>query len=258
MPSLKIPKIVTIITAAGFGSRMDETIPKQYLKILDKTLLEHSLAPFLQQDLISEIIIAHSPEDRFIHQLKLPDRIKLVHGGTTRAKSVFNALVNLDEDDYVLVHDSARCCLHQEDLLNLLNLFRAAFNLTDFPKNQTNRWQYSTDFTEKFRQNGVILAEPVVDTIKQTVAKNSQQILTSVDRDLLWKAMTPQFFNVKKLKQGLEFAFKNNLEITDEASALELLGLAPLLLKNKYPNFKITFSSDLKLAQYLLQARIDL
>ncbi len=218
-------KIIAIIPASGVGSRMNVAVPKQYLTLLGKTLLEHTLQPFLEHPAISQIIVAVSKEDRYYGDIALlnSDKIQIVFGGETRANSVFNALNAIDDDmAWALVHDAARPCLKRSDLDKLLQIEDS---------------------------QGAILATPAIDTMKRA---NGSKIAHTEDRSTLWHALTPQFFPVKTLKLALQSAFEQGLTITDEASAMEFAGFHPLLINGRSDNLKVTRPEDLALAEFYL------
>lgn len=216
--------IIAIIPASGVGSRMNAPLPKQYLKIHGKTILEHTLKPFIEHAQITKIIVAVSKQDPFYKQITLLNhpKIQIVFGGETRANSVYNALVQLNENDWALVHDAARPCLKRSDLDKILQI---------------------TD------ENGGILATPAIDTMKRA---NGNQIAHTEDRSTLWHALTPQFFNADLLRSALTQAFDQNAVITDEASAMEFVGFKPLLISGRSDNLKVTRPEDLALAEFYL------
>lgn len=216
--------IVAIIPASGVGSRMNAPLPKQYLKIHGKTILEHTLKPFIEHAQITKIIVAVSKQDPFYKKITLLNhpKIQIVFGGETRANSVYNALVQLNENDWALVHDAARPCLKRSDLDKILQI---------------------TD------ENGGILATPAIDTMKRA---NGNQIAHTEDRATLWHALTPQFFNADLLRSALTQAFDQNAVITDEASAMEFVGFKPLLIAGRSDNLKVTRPEDLALAEFYL------
>lgn len=226
-------KIWVIIPAAGVGKRMQSEIPKQYLLLNDKTVLEHTLNRFNSHSEISEIIVAISKEDEYWPSLKMnfAKPVHTVNGGKERCDSVLNGLKFLEnkaeENDWVLVHDAARPCLRTNDL-NLL--------LTELHRDPV----------------GGILAIPVRDTMKRSI-ENTNKIKETVERDGLWHALTPQMFRFKLLKDALESALKQNKIITDEASAIELAGYQPTLVEGHADNIKITRPEDLALAAFFLQ-----
>ncbi len=222
-------QIIAILPAAGIGSRMRADKPKQYLKILDKTILEHTLTVMLTHSAVTQIILAVNRDDPYIANIALigHPKIQTVIGGETRAESVFNGLKVIDEKNaWVLVHDAARPCLTHSDIDKLL-----AVN----------------------DEQGAVLAIPVTDTIKRATA--DQRILQTEDRTQLWQAQTPQFFRANLLKHALMQAFRQKVNVTDEASAMELAGFRPHLVVGRSDNLKVTRPEDLALAEFYLSKR---
>lgn len=218
-------KVIAIIPASGVGSRMNAPLPKQYLRLQDKTILEHTLAPFIAHPMIQQVIVAVAKEDPFYPQLEIlkHPKIQIVFGGETRAHSVLNALMTADENSWALVHDAARPCLKRSDLDKILQIED---------------------------EQGAILAIPAVDTIKRTL--DGKQIEHTEDRSTLWLALTPQFFPTVPLKSAIQSAFAKGQTITDEASAMELAGYRPHLVAGRSDNLKITRPEDLALAEFYL------
>lgn len=223
-----------VIPAAGVGKRMLSAIPKQYLRLHGKTVLEHSLNCFLQHPKIKGIVVVLSANDDYWLDLApnyqgLP--VYRAVGGQERADSVLNGLKYLEQTlklastAKVLVHDAARPCLSQEDLSRLL-------------ASNSNQ--------------GALLATPVRDTMKRAF-KGQKVISHTEERADLWHALTPQLATLGLLIQALEQALKSGTIITDEASALEYLGLQPLLVEGDASNIKITRPADLALAEFFLQ-----
>ncbi|OOS00531.1 2-C-methyl-D-erythritol 4-phosphate cytidylyltransferase [Haemophilus paracuniculus] len=222
--SHKKRQIIAIIPASGVGSRMQASVPKQYLPLNGKTILEHTVSLFLDHPQIDKIIVAVSPSDPYYAELELlkSPKIQLVFGGETRADSVFNGLQVVDDQAWALVHDAARPCLKRSDLDKLLQIDD---------------------------HNGAILATPAVDTMKRA---NGNTILHTEDRSTLWHALTPQFFRADLLRQALQSAFEKGQSVTDEASAMELAGFTPQLVAGRSDNLKITRPEDLALAAFYL------
>lgn len=216
--------IIAVLPAAGVGSRMQADKPKQYLTLLGKTLLEHTLDVMLSYPAVSKIILAVSKDDPYISTLSLDPKIQLVEGGTTRAESVLNGLNAIAEKNaWVLVHDAARPCLQHADIDKLLAIED---------------------------EQGAILAIPVTDTIKRS--DNQQCIVKTEDRSQLWQAMTPQFFPVDILRDALSTGIQQGANITDEASAMELAGFRPHLVAGRSDNLKVTRPEDLALVEFYL------
>lgn len=225
-----------IIPAAGVGQRMANAgLAKQYLRLVDKTVIQASMSCFLQHPKISAIVVALHVEDQSWSKLNftLDKPIYTVTGGDTRAHSVQLALQRImsdaNDDDFVLVHDAARPCLQCSDLDLLIN-----------------------ELTQE--EVGGILAAPVSDTIKQANTSNTKaEIASTIDRSKLWKAFTPQMFRVAILKKALMYCFENNIQITDEASAVEALGLRIRLVRGREDNIKITRQEDIAFAEAIIK-----
>ena len=221
-----------IVPAAGIGSRMQADRPKQYLELAGRTVLEHTLQRLASHDRIKGIIVAIAENDPWWPQVSVKsDRpIHVVTGGKERADSVYNALTALakisDDDPWVLVHDAARPCLRHQDIDQML------LKLADHPV-------------------GGILGIPVTDTVKRANAE--QEITGTVDRQGLWRASTPQMFRLNTLKDALYMANKQQLVVTDEASAIALLGLKAMMVEGHSDNIKITVPQDLALASLFLK-----
>ena len=219
-----------LVPAAGSGSRMGNELPKQYMDLAGRPMIYHALQTLCACPNITTVFVVLAPEDqhfkRYDWSVCAGKLEPLYCGGRTRAESVANGLVasELAADDWVLVHDAARPCLSQHLLARLISEVR-------------------DDAV------GGILAVPVADTLKRATA--DQRIVQTEDRDGLWQAQTPQMFPAGLLAQALLQA-KN---VTDEASAIEALGLQPKLVASDTSNFKVTFPQDIKLAELLLQGR---
>lgn len=222
-------QLIAIVPAAGIGSRMKSSSPKQYLKINGKTIIEYAISALLAHPKIQKVIVALHPDDTIFNTLSLSGdpRVVTVTGGDTRAESVLSGLKSVDSSyGWVLVHDAARPCLQQVDLDRLIGK------------------TLNSDA-------GGILATPASDTMKQTVI-GEERISHTVDRTFLWRALTPQMFPVELLTLCLERALNEKAEITDEASALEYCGFHPLLISGRTDNIKITHPEDLALATFYL------
>tara|TARA_R110002153_G_scaffold261723_2_gene422252 strand:- start:2352 stop:3062 length:711 start_codon:yes stop_codon:yes gene_type:complete len=217
-----------IVPAAGIGKRMNRDLPKQYLTIAGKTILEHTLERLICHPQISKIIVVLHPQDSHFAQLTIAQSANIitVTGGKERSDSVLAglALVAADEQ-WVLVHDAARPCLHPDDLSALLQLAEQG-------------------------EVGGILAAPVRDTMKRS---NTLQFVEKTEsRDNLWHALTPQFFPAQMLYQALSQAQQLKLNITDEASAIEQFGGKVKIVNGRASNIKVTQDEDLLLAHFYL------
>ncbi|WP_130831309.1 2-C-methyl-D-erythritol 4-phosphate cytidylyltransferase [[Erwinia] mediterraneensis] len=220
--------VIAVVPAAGIGSRMQSTCPKQYLTIGQHTLLEHSIARLLASPAVKQVIVALSPDDVQFATLPLAQDMRIVRvtGGETRAESVLAGLQAAQGAAWVLVHDAARPCLHPDDLSRLL----------------------AVRSTSKV---GAILAAPVRDTMKRG-EPGKATIAHTVERDDLWHALTPQFFPHELLFACLTRALNEGATITDEASALEYCGYHPELISGRSDNIKVTRPEDLALAAFYL------
>lgn len=221
---------VALVPAAGHGSRFGAASPKQYLQLAGRPLMWHTLSTLTSVDAIDEVAVVISPQDEWFddYDWTLPKLSVYRVGGATRALSVRQGLAALAPaaDDWVLVHDAARCCLTAAMVERLL----AAVG--DDPV-------------------GGLLALSVPDTVKR--ADRDGRVATTLPRQGLWLAQTPQMFRAGCLARALEGELDDS--ITDEASAVEQLGLKPLLVEGDAGNFKVTWPRDLALARALMEAR---
>jgi len=226
-----VSRYLALVPAAGSGSRMGSATPKQYLELLGQPLMWHALNTLTSHPSIDRVAVVISPGDEWFDSFewKLPKLDVLRVGGASRAESVRNGLAALQaaQDDWVLVHDAARCGLSHAALDRLMS------ELKDDPV-------------------GGLLALPVPDTVKRADA--AQRVAETVPRDGLWLAQTPQMFRAGLLVQALKDA--PLAEITDEASAIERLGHASRLVEGEAFNFKVTYPRDVALAEAVLTARI--
>lgn len=208
---------------------MGGTLPKQYLSLSGRPLLSHTLSALISHPRIEQVVLVLSPDDRYWETWAvLSPKLTVLHcGGATRAQSVTNGLCGLADrlkpDDWVLVHDAARPCLRQEHLDRMIS-------------------QLENDPV------GGILAMPVADTLKR--ADPEKRIAETVPRESLWQAQTPQMFRYALLLDALQ---KAGDQVTDEASAIEKMGLKPRLVEGDAGNLKVTYPRDLELAALILQ-----
>jgi 2-C-methyl-D-erythritol 4-phosphate cytidylyltransferase/2-C-methyl-D-erythritol 2,4-cyclodiphosphate synthase len=215
--------------AAGSGRRFGSAVPKQYLDLGGRKVIEHALAPFLADARCQQILVALDPADSRFSTLALAGhaRVTVVTGGAQRCDSVRNAVmaINAEDGDWVLVHDAARPCLTRADLDALLA------SLADDPV-------------------GGLLAAPLTDTLKR--ADDSRRVMDTPSRESLWRALTPQMFRLGLLREALRSAHVAGREPTDEAQAVEWLGQATRLVPGRPDNLKVTSPEDLALAAAVL------
>ena len=227
-----MPRHYAIVPAAGSGSRFGSEKPKQYLDLLGRPLIYHTLAALTACPDIERVWVVLAPDDPWWPQYDwsgLGHKLETVRcGGATRAESVTNGLqaaaMVAADDDWILVHDAARPCLSAAMLERLFT------ELADDPV-------------------GGILAVPVADTVKRADAE--QRVAATEPRDGLWQAQTPQMFRYGQLQKSLE----NEISVTDEAGAIEAAGLKPKLVRGDSTNLKVTWPADLALAAMILRAR---
>jgi 2-C-methyl-D-erythritol 4-phosphate cytidylyltransferase len=217
-----------IIPAAGVGTRMENVLPKQYLPLAGKPIVSHIIQTFFNNPRIASIHLALSPQDEFWRSFTLNPESRLhIHytGGESRSETVLNTLKVIDvaDDDWVLVHDAARPGLTVEALNRLLDTLNGD-------------------------EVGGLLAMPVADTVKKSNEMNL--IEKTISRQNLWQAQTPQMFRYNLLKKALaDFVGIP----TDEAEAIEALGLNPKLVHGELCNLKVTYPQDLALLEMIFE-----
>jgi 2-C-methyl-D-erythritol 4-phosphate cytidylyltransferase len=221
-----------LIPAAGTGERMGSTKPKQYLELLGRPMLYHSVKALLADTRIDTVFVVLAPAD---HQFKqhpwgeFGERVAPLYcGGATRHDSVLNGLVaassTVEPEDWMLVHDAARPCLAGRDLQRMLDTLASD-------------------------EVGGILGVPVADTLKRSDAAG--RIQATEAREHLWQAQTPQMFRHGLLLEALGRTPK----LSDEAGAVEAMGMKPRLVQGSGANLKVTYPEDLQLAQTILTSR---
>jgi 2-C-methyl-D-erythritol 4-phosphate cytidylyltransferase len=222
-----------IVPAAGIGQRMQAKCPKQYLRISSQFILDITLSRLLDSGLFAGCMVPLNVEDQWWQGTNASKdrRIQTCDGGVERADSVLSALRALagkvHADDWVLVHDAARPCIHPSDLANLVSTLAA-------------------------HPVGGLLAAPVADTVKRAGIGMHPEVIETVDRRQLWRALTPQMFRYSMLVTALEQALKKRQPVTDESSAMEFSGNMPVLIEGRSDNIKITVPADLELAEFIL------
>lgn len=237
---LKCPAMTrfhALIPCAGIGSRASTAQPKQYQAVAGQPMVMHTLQALAQVTELDSAWVVLSPDDAFAWpEAGWPAHFKRVAcGGASRAQSVFNGLqamlaAGLDPQDWVLVHDAARCLVQPEEVRRLI---------------------------EACRDDAVggLLALPLPDTLK---TEAGGRVHETVSREHKWLAQTPQMFRLQALHDALAAVADTGFtDITDEASAMERLGLQPRLVEGSAQNFKVTYPADFAMAEALLQSRIQ-
>ncbi|HTK00939.1 MAG TPA: 2-C-methyl-D-erythritol 4-phosphate cytidylyltransferase [Bordetella sp.] len=220
--------LIALVPAAGIGARALAAdgggVPKQYRSLAGQPMLRHAVLALLADPRVREVRVAVSAGDGWVESALagLPRTVWRPCGGATRARTVANALADSGaaDDDWILVHDAARPGLPADSLARLIDAC-----LGD--------------------PVGGLLALPVRDTVKAGAARVSR----TVDRQELWQAQTPQMFRAGLLRRALRDAAANGFEVTDEASAIEAAGHAPLLVPGAMRNFKVTWPEDFDLME---------
>lgn len=226
------PSFWAIVPAAGVGRRMGGTVPKQYLELTGRCVIDHTIERMLSHPAVDGLYVALGEEDGWWGDTEFSAHPALVRvaGGSERCHSVFNALESLatraDKNDWVLVHDAARPCVRRSDIDRLIDLAGAA-------------------------GVGGLLGLPVRDTMKRT--DTDDHVLGTVERNHLWHAFTPQMFRLGVLRDALRGALDAGVLVTDEASAIEWAGHRPVMVEGHADNLKITRPEDLRLAAYYLE-----
>ncbi len=220
-----------IIPAAGSGKRMQSGVPKQYLKLQQHCVIEHAVTAFLPLVNLQKIVIALAQDDTYWAQTALAadQRVLAVKGGDSRMVSVYQALLAIQNQaqahDWILTHDAARPNIRWADIKKL------------------------TDTCE-LNNSGAILATPVTATLKQV--DQQKLIYKTVLRDNLWQALTPQCFRYDVLLKALRHVLASNIQVTDEAMAVELFDQPVQIVAGRADNIKITYPEDLALLEFLM------
>ncbi|MBH9554052.1 2-C-methyl-D-erythritol 4-phosphate cytidylyltransferase [Inhella sp. 4Y17] len=230
------PRCFALVPAAGVGERAAQGRPKQYVELVGRTVVAHSADALMQVPALAAVLVVLAPQDGAFEAaapMFVGPRAWVARcGGATRADTVAAGLQALRErgardEDWVLVHDAARCLLRPEWVQNLI--------------------EACVDDAV-----GGLLAMPVADTLKHGPGQRAQR---TVDRRDAWAAQTPQMFRLGLLERALREAKTQGVVVTDEASAIEALGLRPLLVPCSMENLKVTLPQDFALAERLLRSR---
>ena len=230
MSDLSSPGFHALVPCAGTGSRAQTATPKQYAMVGSRSVVAHTLAALAAVSRLTQLLVVLAPDDAQFETCVPGCTGRAVRcGGATRAETVAHGLAELSRSgaqasDWVLVHDAARCLVRPEWIDALIDA------CADDPV-------------------GGLLALPLADTLKE---ERDGRVAATLDRTGKWQAQTPQMFRLGLLREALERAGPG---VTDEASAVEALGLAPKLVRGTLENFKLTYPADFDLAQRLLRTR---
>ena len=227
------PRCFALVPCAGVGERAGAALPKQYAPLAGRPLVCHTLQALRECRQVDATLVVIGRRDdhfeRLVPAFEHDRRWVAAVGGDTRAQSVVNGLAELRargaaDADWVLVHDAARCLLRPQWVERLVDACRDD-------------------------EVGGLLAVPVSDTLKR---EHDARVLLTLSRQGLWAAQTPQMFRLALLERALA---RTGAQVTDEASAVEALGLRPLLVGGEWENLKVTWPADFALAGRLLETR---
>ena len=224
------PLVWCVVPAAGRGTRVGGDCPKQYLPLAGRPLIEHTLERLAAHPQIAGLLVVVAATDAHWSGIRTLNgkRVLTTIGGTERSDSVLAGMDALPEvvgaDDFVLVHDAARPCVRLADIGKLIELAGAA--------------------------DGGLLGAPLRDTLKRADAVGRSEV--TEPRDQRWRAFTPQMFRRAQLSAALREAIRCDMNVSDEAMAMEQAGFAPLLVEGAEDNIKVTTAADFALAEFLL------
>lgn len=232
---MKESKCIAVVLAAGKGTRMGSNVPKQYIQLNDRPILYYSLEVFQKSEVIQEIYLVTGRDeidfcrDNIVEKYKLSKVTHIIEGGAQRYNSVYNALENIKQCDYVFIHDGARPFIHEDMLKNLLE--------------------------EVMRHKACVTGVRTKDTVK--IADENDYISTTPNRNLIWNVQTPQVFECNLIKRAYQKLMDTSCEnVTDDAMVVEtMLEHKVKLVEGDYENIKITTPSDLIIAQAFLDGK---
>lgn len=226
--------ISAIITAAGSSQRMNKKVPKQFLKINGKMILEMTLDVFQTIDEIDEYVLVIRKQDREFVEKFIKEKnyrnVKIVEGGDTREKSIYNGLIKVNENcDLIVSHDGARPFITREKILESIN------SIGDY--------------------DGLVVAVNAKDTIKYV--DDSMRVVNTPNRSHLYMAQTPQVFKYESIKDAYKLVFDEKINVTDDSSLMEIIGKKVKIIKGDYSNIKITTEDDLLFGELIIRKRED-
>lgn len=225
---MNTPSVCAVIVAGGTGSRMGGNIPKQFIELNGKEIIEHTVDAFINSNFVDEIVIV-CHKDYTSHTKELFKKqsfpITVVDGADTRQKSVLNGLVAVRKSQYVMIHDAVRCCIKPCDIRRV--------------------------GIEVLKYKACALGVRVKDTIKKS--DETSKIVATVDRNNLWQIQTPQCFELDLIKDAHRKAIESQFEVTDDCQVAEFAGYDVKIVEGSYENIKVTTPSDLVLASIYLK-----
>ncbi len=226
-------EVWAVVPAAGRGVRMGGALPKQHIDLCGKSMLHHTLSRLCEMPFITGVVAGLAESDPWWknNPFEHPKFHGEFWGGERRQDTVREGIlfltgaIGVHSREYVLVHDAARPCITQEDVLKVI---MAAMK----------------------HEGGAVLGSRMKDTIKSSTADGV--ISGTLDRNSCWRAYTPQVFNAANLLDALDAALDNSVMVTDEAMAMEYVGRSPIMVQGSDMNIKVTEEADLRLAEAFL------
>jgi 2-C-methyl-D-erythritol 4-phosphate cytidylyltransferase len=220
-------RIGVVIVAAGSGKRMGGQVKKQFIELVGKPVLLHTVEIFAAKDTWSEVVVVTSEEDvdHVKGLLKHFPEVQVTAGGAERQDSVYCGLIKLRASEFVLIHDGARPFVTHAALRDLVSAMK--------------------------QMDAAILAVPVKDTIKQVDDKGV--VVTTPPRKSLWAVQTPQAFRLSAILHAHEQARAEGYVGTDDSSLLERLGQAVTIVAGDYTNIKLTTPEDLVMGETIIR-----
>lgn len=227
---VNVSNVGVILLAGGKGKRMKSTVPKQFLPLLGKPVFLRSLDIFQSMSVVKNIVIVldESYREEFSDILRNDNRISWADPGTERQDSVFNGLNVIPDDCSVIaIHDAARPLVSNEEVMQVLR--------------------------DGIVHGAAVLGVPMKATVKESA--DGVFVLRTIERSKLWEIHTPQVATKELFLKGFEKVKNENLEVTDDVSVIEALGLPVKLTLGEYTNIKLTTPDDLSVAEQILRER---
>lgn len=222
--------VAVVLLAGGVGSRMKADRPKQFLELRGKPVIFHTLDLFLGLPQLSQLVLVVDPSYEHMfeeYQSKYPN-LSFAKPGKERQDSVWNGLQCVGEDsDLVCVHDAARPLITPEAIQKVLS--------------------------DGSQHGAAVLGVPMKATVKES--EDGEFVLRTIPRSRLWEIQTPQVIRKNTLREGFDKVYAEGLEVTDDVSIIELLGLPVKLTLGEYTNIKLTTPDDMQVAESVLAAR---
>ncbi len=225
-------KLALVLSAGGSGTRMGGKLPKQYMKINGREIIQHTLSAFYNSGMFDKIVIVCAKPymdhvSSLVQSFNFEIPVVITEGGETRQTSVFNGLKQAFDCHYVMIHDAVRCCITVDEI-------RALYHILTQDK-------------------ACALGVRVKDTIK--LSNDNNTILNTLNRDNLWQIQTPQAFVTSNIINAHNLAAQQNFSATDDCAIAENAGICVTIVEGAYTNLKVTTPIDLVVASEILKGR---